>query len=76
LGLEKDDPHLKALFKKYDLQVVYLKDKLGNIPLAEMKSYFHDEIHLSPLGHQAWAKLITPDIQKAIQIHEKESVLI
>lgn len=57
------DETLHTLFKKYDLKVTYLKDKLNNLPKNKINRLFHDEIHLSIEGHYQWAQCIAPDLQ-------------
>lgn len=69
------DQYLPPLFAKYQLRVTYLKDQLEQLPPEEVKSIFHDEIHLTPRGHEVWAQLISPDLKDIILLREKESLL-
>ncbi|MFI4937118.1 MAG: SGNH/GDSL hydrolase family protein [Candidatus Berkiellales bacterium] len=63
-GTEPNDPILKKLFAKYNLKVNYLDEKLKTIPDEEKQAIFHDGIHLTAQGHQLWAKLIAPYLNR------------
>lgn len=71
-----EDMIVKNLLDKYELNVIYIKDNLNSLTKKEIETCFHDEIHLSPKGHQVWAKIISKDIEAVIQSHEKESILV
>ena len=58
---EAADPILQALFKQYDLPVVYLKDRLA-MHKEEVPKLFHDVIHLSPQGHHVWGEIMAQDL--------------
>ncbi|HRE31714.1 MAG TPA: hypothetical protein PLD88_07060, partial [Candidatus Berkiella sp.] len=73
LNTQTEDRALKQLFQDYQLQVVYLKDRLQSIPASQATAYFHDEIHLSIAGHQQWATLIEPDLKHALLAQEQLS---
>lgn len=60
------DDIVKNALEKYGLRVTYLKDKIENQHPNDIAALFHDEIHLSPEGHQYWAKLISSDLQQII----------
>lgn len=74
LGKEQKDPVLKMLFAKYQLPVIYLQDRI-DLPADKISELFHDEIHLSVKGHQLWATLMLPELEKIAQYHEKHSLV-
>lgn len=69
LGEATEDKVLMALFAKYDLKVIYLKDKLEQLKLSDKAQFFHDDIHLSKEGHQIWGSMIASDLQELISIN-------
>ncbi len=70
LNLQNGDLALKQLFDDYDLEVIYLKDRISK-QTSNKKAFFHDEIHLSVEGHQQWAKMIEPDLKRAVVAQEQ-----
>lgn len=76
LNKTSPDVFIKDALEKQGLHVIYLKDKLENIPSEEVNTYFHDEIHLSKAGHQKWATLICEDLHFILQQREKESLFV
>lgn len=73
LGIQPEDLALKALLAEYQLNVVYLKDRLQPYAAINMATFFHDEIHLSKLGHQQWAKMIEPDLKNVLEAKTQSS---
>jgi hypothetical protein len=64
LGLDGEDKIIKSLFNQYGLKVTYLIDRMPPLTPTQKKDIFHDNIHLSPQGHQLWAKLIMTDLKE------------
>lgn len=62
LGNATYDPCLQQLFTSYGLKVIYINDKLPKSNDNERHQWFYDEIHLSTLGHQQWAKVISNEL--------------
>lgn len=73
LGIQSEDLALKALFAEYQLNVIYLKDRLQTQPALNVATLFHDEIHLSKQGHEQWAKMIEPDLQLILGAKKQSS---
>ncbi len=69
-NLQPCDAALKQLFVENQLNVIYLKDRLVNVPPTTIQQYFHDEIHLSIAGHEQWANMIQPDLNQVIKAQE------
>jgi hypothetical protein len=69
LGKEPKDELLQKLFKKYNLPVVYLLDRIKplNLESQEIHSLFHDEIHLSKKGHALWETLMSGDLKEIVK---------
>lgn len=61
------DTIIKALFEKHNLDVKYLQDNIVHLPTHRKEVLFHDEIHLSPEGHQAWGEFIGYDLKQSIE---------
>lgn len=59
---ESIDKIVQSLLKQYDLNVVYMADKLPVVCDCERARWFHDNIHLSESGHQEWANIIATDL--------------
>ncbi|MGD9591743.1 MAG: SGNH/GDSL hydrolase family protein [Candidatus Berkiella sp.] len=76
LGITKQDDFIKNAFEKYGLKVIYIKDKLGALSADEIKQLYHDEIHLSPLGHEKWAAIMSEDLKSILDHREKESLFV
>ena len=76
LGFTKQDDFIKNALAKYGLHVIYLKDKLGNLSKEDIQQYFHDDIHLTPQGHEKWAALISDDLKDIVHHREKESLFV
>ncbi|HUN55242.1 MAG TPA: hypothetical protein VMU29_08815 [Smithella sp.] len=68
-GKEPKDELLQKLFKKYNLPVVYLLDRIKpmKIESQEIRSLFHDEIHLSKKGHALWGNLMSDDLKEVVK---------
>jgi hypothetical protein len=67
-GKEPKDKLLQKLFNKYDLQVVYLMDRIKpmNLESSEIHSLFHDGLHLSKKGHALWGTLMGGDLKEIL----------
>lgn len=76
LGMAGVDPCLEYCFAKYNLRVIYINDKLPKISDQERSQWFHDEIHLSVLGHQKWAQVISNELTKIIPQDEEHAYSI
>lgn len=57
-----NDPLIEKAIQMHGLKIVYLRERIPEMPIEEIKSLFHDEIHLSPKGHQLWASIIEKDL--------------
>tara|TARA_R110002110_G_scaffold415719_1_gene654179 strand:+ start:17062 stop:18006 length:945 start_codon:yes stop_codon:yes gene_type:complete len=55
---------IKQALKKYNIEVVYIKDKLEERNIENIDALFHDEIHLTKAGHRVWGDIIANDIAK------------
>ncbi len=75
-GITKQDEIIKSALLKYGLQVIYIKDYLGSVPETQIKAYYHDDIHLSEMGHQKWAELISVELKDIVLHREKESLFV
>jgi len=69
LGKKPKDQLLQKLFKEYHLPVVYLLDRLNpmNLKSREIRSLFHDDIHLSRKGHALWGTLMSGDLKEIVK---------
>lgn len=61
------DEKVQAALKKYNVEVVYLRDKIANLGVNNHAELFHDNIHLSEKGHQLWATLIANDLKTVMK---------
>jgi hypothetical protein len=43
-----------------------LRDAFVGMTAASIDALYHDGVHLSPIGHAAWAKVIRTDLEPAI----------
>jgi hypothetical protein len=57
---------IKQALQKYNIEVVYIKDKLEQMNIKNIDALFHDEIHLTKEGHRAWGEVISADIKKLV----------
>ncbi|MBS0286855.1 MAG: hypothetical protein JSR17_06130 [Proteobacteria bacterium] len=76
LGKSAQDEIIKNTLAKYGLNVIYIKDRIKEIPADEIPQYFHDDIHLSEKGHQLWATIMAHDLKEILDHREKESLFV
>lgn len=61
------------LLKRHQVNFKYLLDaiKSPDFDYSEKTKWFHDDVHLEPAGHAAWAKLISQDLQDWASIKDR-----
>jgi hypothetical protein len=65
-GDANKDHLIQYLLNRYDLNPIYIRDRLNQEDLAQKGKIFHDGTHLEKPGHQIWGRIIGAEIQKLI----------
>ncbi|MBS0289714.1 MAG: hypothetical protein JSS07_06735 [Proteobacteria bacterium] len=76
LGFEKKDDIIKNGLIKYGLKAIYIQDILPKLSKSDIEKIYHDEIHLSEIGHQQWAKLFAYELNEVIQQRESTTLFV
>lgn len=66
-GEASKDHLIQYLLNRYDLNPIYILDRLNQEDLAQKGKIFHDGVHLEKPGHQIWGRIIGAEIQKLIR---------
>lgn len=66
-GEDTKEHLIQSLLNRYDLNPIYILDRLNKEDLALKGTIFHDGIHLEKPGHKIWGRIIGAEIQKLTQ---------
>ncbi len=63
------DPLVEKMLIKYNLETIYIVDKLNeyNLSAGEKNDIFYDSVHLDKKGHELWANIIRNELDKLIK---------
>jgi hypothetical protein len=69
LNQEGKDSILLNLFKKHNLNVIYILDRINTLNLNKFKKKkcFHDNAHLEKEGDIIWGEIINDDLKKVLE---------